>query len=271
VSLASRIAPNVLRALVLALLAFVIFGPLLNLVLWAFAERWYFPNRIPSDFGFSFWGRVFSPRGGAVAALGSSVWIAILTVVLSLAVAVPAGYALARLKLRWRGLILLAFLLPQAVPNLPVYVNIARVFYEIGLAGTVAGVVLVHASHGLVLAVWIASAAFAAVDASLEEAARNLGASPLACFRTVTLPLAAPGLMASAIFVFLESLDEFTGTYFVGVPDVMTLPLLMFNASMGGNYQIASITALLLLVPSVGFMLVVERFLKADVLAMVGR
>ena len=267
----NRIVSGMLVALMVGLLAFAIFGPLVNLALWAFAERWYFPNRIPSDFGFSFWARVFSPRGGAVAALGSSVWIAILTVVLSLAVAVPAGYALARLKLRWRGLILLAFLLPQAVPNLPVYVNIARVFYEIGLAGTVAGVVLVHASHGLVLAVWIASATFAAVDASLEEAARNLGASPLACFRTVTLPLAAPGLMASAIFVFLESLDEFTGTYFVGVPDVMTLPLLMFNASMGGNYQIASITALLLLVPSVGFMLVVERFLKADVLAMVGR
>ncbi len=210
-------------------------------------------------------------RGGALAALGTSVWIAVLTVALSLAVAIPAGYALARLKLRWRGLILLAFLLPQAVPNLPIYVNIARVFYELGIAGTITGVVLVHASHGLVLAVWIASAAFAAVDPSMEEAARNLGASPLETFRTITLPLAAPGLMASAIFVFLESLDEFTGTYFVGVPDVTTLPLLMFNASMGGNYQIASITALLLLVPSIGFMLVVERFLKANVLAMVGR
>ena len=267
----SRLASGLALGLMLGLLAFVIFGPLANLALWAFAERWYFPNKIPSEFGLTFWSRVFSPRGGAVSALGTSVWIAVLTVVVSLAVAVPAGYALARVKLRWRGLILLAFLLPQAVPNLPVYVNIARVFYEIGLAGTITGVVLVHASHGLVLAVWIASAAFAAVDPALEEAARNMGASPLACFRTVTLPLAAPGLMASAIFVFLESLDEFTGTFFVGVPDVMTLPLLMFNASMGGNYQIASITALLLLVPSVGFMLVVERFLKADVLAMVGR
>ena len=126
-------------------------------------------------------------------------------------------------------------------------------------------------TDGLVLAVWIASAAFAAVDESLEQAARNLGAGPWRCFTTITLPLAAPGLIASAIFVFLESLDEFTGTYFVGVPDVITLPLLMFNASMGGNYQIASITALLLLVPSIGFMLLVERFLKADVLAMVGR
>jgi ABC-type spermidine/putrescine transport system permease subunit II len=262
---------TVLTAVLLALLAFAIFGPLANLLLWAFAEKWYFPSKLPSEFGFAFWQRVFNPRGDALASLGTSVWIAVLTVIVSLAVAIPAGYALARLRLPFRGAILLLFLLPQAVPNMPIYVNIARVFYEIGLNGTVIGVVLVHAAHGLVLAVWIASAAFAAVDASLDEAARNLGASPWTCFRTVTLPLAAPGLMASAIFVFLESLDEFTGTYFVGVPDVTTLPLLMFNASQGGNYQIASITALLLLVPSIGFMLIVERFLKADVLAMVGR
>jgi putative spermidine/putrescine transport system permease protein len=73
------------------------------------------------------------------------------------------------------------------------------------------------------------------------------------------------------VFVFLESLDEFTGTYFVGAPDVSTLPLLLYTAGAGGNYQVASITALLLLIPSIGFMLVVERFLKADVLSRVGR
>jgi ABC-type spermidine/putrescine transport system permease subunit II len=259
------------RALLIGLLAFVIFGPLANLLLWAFAERWYFPGKLPQEFGLKFWLQVFQPRGNALQSLITSVWIAVLTVAFCLAVAVPAGYALARLKLPWRGAVLLLFLLPQAIPNLPIYVNIARMFYEVGLNGTVVGVVLVHASHGLVLAVWIASAAFAAVDESLEQAARNLGAGPWRSFATITLPLAAPGLIASAIFVFLESLDEFTGTYFVGVPDVITLPLLMFNASMGGNYQIASITALLLLVPSIAFMLLVERFLKADVLAMVGR
>ena len=243
----------------------------MNLVLWAFAERWYFPHKIPQEFGFTFWKRVFDPRGNAIASLGTSVGIASLTVLFTLAVAIPAGYALARLKLPARALVLLIFLLPQAVPNLPVYVNIARVFYEVGLTGTILGVVLVHAAHGLVLAVWISSAAFASVDPSLEEAARNMGASAWRCWTTVTLPLALPGLIAASIFVFLESLDEFTGTYFVGVPDVTTLPLLMFNASMGGNYQIASITALLLLVPSIAFMLLVERFLKADVLAMIGR
>ena len=54
-SRASRIGKMLLRGLLLGLFAFFIFGPLLNLLLWAFAERWYFPNKLPSQFGFSFW------------------------------------------------------------------------------------------------------------------------------------------------------------------------------------------------------------------------
>lgn len=256
--------------IVLGLLAFAIFGPLLNMVLWAVAEKWYFPHKLPLEYGFSFWARVFRPQGNAMVSLTNSVAIALFTVAVCLAVSIPAGYALARRALPLRALILLAFLLPQAFPSLAVYINVARIFYGLGLNGTIAGVVLVHTMHGLVFAVWISTAAFAAVDRELEDAARNIGATPLQAFVTITLPLAAPGIMASAIFVFLESLDEFTGTYFVGVPDVTTLPLLLFRASMEGNYQIASITALILLIPSVGFMLLIERFLKADVLAKVG-
>lgn len=259
------------RALVLGALAFIIFGPLANLALWTVAERWYFPHALPLDYGLSYWGRVFAPRGNAMESLGNSLLVASLTVIVSLALAIPAGYALARLKLPFRVVILIAFLIPQAFPNLPVYVNVARLFYQIGLNGTIAGVVLVHVTHGLVYAVWIATAAFAVVDRELEQAARSIGASALTAFADVTLPLAAPGLLASAIFVFLESLDEFTGSYFVGAPDVNMLPLLLYSASAGGNYQIASITALLLLVPSIGFMLVVERFLKSDVLSKVGQ
>lgn len=257
--------------LMLGLLAFAIFGPLLNLALWAVAETWYFPHKLPLEYGFSFWQRVFRPQGNAMESLATSIAIALLTVALCLAVSVPAGYALARRALPLRALILLAFLLPQAFPSLAVYINVARIFYGLGLNGTILGVVLVHTMHGLVFAVWISTAAFAAVDRELEEAARSIGATPLRSFFTVTLPLAAPGILASAIFVFLESLDEFTGTYFVGAPDVQTLPLLLYSASAGGNYQIASITALILLVPSIAFMFVVERFLRADVLARVGR
>ena len=267
---ALRLMRSLPAALLIVLLALAIFGPLTNLLIWSVTERWYFPHKLPLEWGFSFWERVFRPRGNAMESLATSMWIASFTVIACLALSVPAGYALARLKLPVRALIMLAFLLPQAFPSVPIYINIARIFYTLQLNGTIAGVVMVHTLHGLVYSVWIATAAFAAVDRELEEAARNIGASPLRTFFTVTLPLAAPGIMASAIFVFLESLDEFTGTYFVGVPDVTTLPLLLFSASMEGNYQIASITALILLVPSVGFMLFIERFLKADVLAKVG-
>jgi putative spermidine/putrescine transport system permease protein len=255
----------------LAVFAFLLFGPLANLVLWSVAERWYTPYKLPVSYGLRYWEVVFRPTGDAMSSLATSVTIACLTVLVALAVSIPSGYALARLRLPWRTALMILFLLPQAFPSVAIYINVARVFYSIGLSGTITGVVLVHAAHGLVYSVWIAAAAFAAVDRDLELAARNIGASPLRTFFTVTLPLAAPGIMASAIFVFLESLDEFTGTFFVGVPQVTTLPLLLYSASMGGNYQIASITALILLVPSVAFMMVIERFLRADVLSKVGQ
>jgi putative spermidine/putrescine transport system permease protein len=258
------------RGIIFGLIAFFIFGPLANLLLWTVAEKWYFPHALPLQYGFSSWTRVFASRGGATESLTNSLLVAAITVVVSLLLAIPAGYALARMRLPLRGLILLAFLIPQAFPNLTVYVNIARIFYELRLNGTIPGVVLVHVSHGLVYAVWIATAAFSAIETGLEQAARSVGAGALRAFRDITLPLAAPGLMASAIFVFLESLDEFTGSYFVGAPDVNMLPLLLYTAAAGGNYQIASITALLLLVPSLAFMLMVERFLKSDVLSRVG-
>jgi putative spermidine/putrescine transport system permease protein len=260
----------VLAAFALAAFAFFLIGPLVNLALWSVAERWYTPYKLPVVYGTRYWEQVFRPTGDAMASLGTSVWIAVLTVLVALALSIPAGYALARLKLPARAFFMVLFLLPQAFPSVAIYINVARVFYNIGINGTVFAVVLVHAAHGLVYSVWIAAAAFAAVDKDLELAARNIGASPLKAFFSVTLPLAAPGIIASGIFVFLESLDEFTGTFFVGVPQVTTLPLLLYSAAMGGNYQVASITALILLVPSVLFMLFIERFLRADVLAKVG-
>ncbi len=269
----TRVASGIrmlLAAFALAAFAFFLIGPLLNLVLWSVAERWYTPYKLPVTFGTRYWEQVFRPTGDAMASLATSVWIAVLTVIVALALSIPAGYALARLKLPVRSLFMILFLLPQAFPSVAIYINVARVFYQIGINGTVFAVVLVHAAHGLVYSVWIAAAAFAAVDKDLELAARNIGASPLKTFTSVTLPLAAPGIVASGIFVFLESLDEFTGTFFVGVPQVTTLPLLLYNAAQGGNYQVASITALILLVPSVLFMLFIERFLRADVLAKVG-
>ena len=114
------------RTIILVLIALVVFGPLTNLLIWAVAEQWYFPHKLPVTYGFKYWLEVFKPTGNSMASLWTSLLIAVLTVLACLAVSIPAGYALARRKLPWRALIMLAFLLPQAFPAVPIYINIAR-------------------------------------------------------------------------------------------------------------------------------------------------
>jgi ABC-type spermidine/putrescine transport system permease subunit II len=201
----------------------------------------------------------------------TSLLIAVLTVLVCLLVSVPAGYALSKQSMPFRVFWMLLFLIPQAFPNLTVYMNIARLFYDFGLNGTLLGVILVHSVHGLMFSIWISVAAFSSTDPMLERASRNLGAGPFYTFFHIILPQAAPGLVASCIFVFLESLDEFTGTFFVGAPNISTLPLLLYTASMEGNYQIASITALILLVPSILFMVIIHKFMRPEMLSKLGK
>ncbi len=257
------------RAAALAATAFVIVGPLTSLAVWSFAERWTYPSPWPQRFGLRYWARVLS--GDFLEPLRVGVAIAVAVTLLALVLAIPLGYALARLSFRGRTAVLLLFLLPQAFPQLPVFASATREFYRWGLAGTVPGVVLVHLVGGLVFAVWTMTAVFRSIGRELEEAAWDLGASTTRAFVSVSLPLALPGIVASAVLVFLYSLDEFTGTLLVGSPFVTTLPVYMYTASVGYELQIASVTALVLMVPGAVLLLLLERFLKSEYLVFFGQ
>jgi putative spermidine/putrescine transport system permease protein len=87
----------------------------------------------------------------------------------------------------------------------------------------------------------------------------------------VTLPLSVPGLIAASLLVFLYSLDEFTGTLLIGSPFITTMPVYMYNSAMGYEMQIASITALLLMIPGLLLLFLLERYLKSEYLAAFGR
>jgi putative spermidine/putrescine transport system permease protein len=259
----------VARATGFAVAAFLIVGPLTSLAVWSLAERWTYPSVWPQRFGLRYWQRVAT--GDVLEPLRLGVFIAVIVTLVALAMAIPLGYALARLAFPGRALVLLMFLLPQAFPQLPVFASATREFYRFGLAGTIPGVVLVHLVGGLVFAVWTMTAVFRSIAAELEEAAWDLGASTTRAFVSVTLPLAVPGIVASAVLVFLYSLDEFTGTLLVGAPFVTTLPVTMYTASLGYELQIASVTALVLMAPGAVLLLVLERFLKSDYLVFFGQ
>ncbi len=263
------IATMAVRAGALAVAAFLILGPLLSLGVWSLAERWTYPSPWPQRFGLRYWARMLT--GDFLEPLRTGLIVAIIVTLLALLFAVPLGYALARLRFAGRTVVLLAFLLPQAFPQLPVFASATREFYRFGLAGTVTGVVLVHLVGGLVFAVWTMTAVFRAIAPELEEAAHNLGASVTRTFLSISLPLAVPGLVASALLVFLYSLDEFTGTLLVGAPFVTTLPVYMYTASVGYELQIASVTAIVLMVPGALLLLLLERVLRADYLVFFGQ
>jgi putative spermidine/putrescine transport system permease protein len=264
------------EAVALVLLCLVVFGPMLGLALWSVALRWYWPHLLPQEVGFDYWlqalGLQKSLAVGAISITGSlqtSLILAVVVVAVVMIISTPVGYVLAKYRIPFKSVILLLFLMPQAFPQQPVFVNLLLVFTKMDLAGTIQGVMLVHLMVCLVFAVWISSAAFKAVPPELEEAARSVGASGLRTFFRITMPLAMPGLLASAVFVFLTSLDEFTGTFFIGLPFVSTLPMLLYSSS-GFNLQFASVIAIVLLVPSILFMVLIERFLKAEYLGGIG-
>jgi ABC-type spermidine/putrescine transport system permease subunit II len=267
-----------IEIIIFIIFIFFLFAPVLSLGIWSVALRWYWPYTLPQKIGFDYWlqalGITKSLTLGAVNVVPAfllSLGIAIIVVVITMIISIPAGYALAKLKIPGflKGIILVLFLLPRAFPQQPVFLNLMLMFNKIGLTGTVLGVIFVHLVVGLVYAVWITTSTFSSIPPELEEAARSVGASRLKAFFRVTFPISAPGLIASAVFVFLTSMDEFTGTFFVGLPFVTTLPMTLYSAS-GSNIQFASVTAILLLIPSILFMVLIQKFLKAEHLGGIG-
>ena len=259
----------VIKIIVMIVILFIILGPLFGVVLWSFAIKWYWPHPIPQIMGFKYWAEVFQ-RGRVLDSILLSLEIASIVVILSLIIASPAAYGFSRYKLPLEKFLLVIFLMPQAFPQLPIFINIAAIFSRHHLTGNMWGIVLVHTMASLVFSVWIITATFRSIPEELEQVALNLGASRVKTFFTITLPLAIPGLIASAIFVFLWSMGEFTGAFFIGAPFIQTAPVMMYTAAMGYNMQTASVVSLILMAPAIIFMVVIEKYLKAEYIAGLG-
>ncbi|RLE33524.1 ABC transporter permease [Candidatus Acetothermia bacterium] len=259
-----------LEGLLLCLVFFLVFGPISSLVIWSIAIRWYWPHVLPQEIGLAYWKQALGlQRDWAIAAVsiwdafGTSILVAVISTALVMTMAIPAGYALARFRVPLKALILLLFLMPKAFPQQPIFVNLLPAFTRWGLAGTVPGVILIHILVCLIFGVWITTSAFKAIPQELEEAARSVGATRWCTFWKVLLPLAAPGLLVSTVFVFITSLTEFTGTFFIGLPFVTTLPMLLYSSS-GYNMQFASVIAIVLLIPSLLFMVLIQKVFRPE-------
>jgi multiple sugar transport system permease protein len=145
---------------------------------------------------------------GIVPALLRSLVVGGMTVVISLLLGCPAGYALARYWFRGKDVAQLALVNVRAIPMVIISIPLLVTFIEWNLNDTVVSVALVHAAITLPLTILIASSVFLRVPAELEEAAMSLGTSRVGAVMRVVLPNSVPGLAAAALFAFVTSWNE---------------------------------------------------------------
>jgi ABC-type glycerol-3-phosphate transport system permease component len=152
--------------------------------------------------------------------------VASLTTLLTLALASPAAYALARLKVRRKELIMAVFLGIAIFPAIgmigPLYVAMAR----LSLIGRYPALVLPYTLMSLPLAVWILTHYFSTLPKSLEDAALVDGCTPAQAFLRVILPVSAPGLFTSAALIFIFAWNEFLfALIMTSTPESRTVPV----------------------------------------------
>lgn len=188
-------------------------------------------------------------------ALALSVRVATLAVVVSLPAGIGMGWLLARVEFPGKSVVDGLVHLPLVLPPVVVGYLMLRLFGRGGPLGPVLdaiGVPLAFSWRGAVLAAAVVAfplmvrairLSVEAVEPGLEEAARTLGASPMRTFCTVTLPLAAPGILAGAVLAFARSLSEFgaTITFVSSIPhETRTLPLALYGLVQMPGQELAA-------------------------------
>ncbi len=143
-----------------------------------------------------------------VALLNSTI-VAASSVLISLGVGIFGAYAFARLQFKFQRGILLLFLSTYMLPPIAILISLYLTMVQLHLLDTKLGLILVYCSFITPFVLWIMSGYFRSIPRDLEDAARIDGCSRVGALFRVVLPLARPGLLATALFGFLLAWDEF--------------------------------------------------------------
>jgi multiple sugar transport system permease protein len=142
-------------------------------------------------------------------ALKNSAIVALVTTALSLIVGSFCAYALARLKMKRKFLILAVVLSISTFPQIAIAAPIFKLWRDVGLYNTIPGLVIPYLTFALPLTIYILTSFFKEIPRDLEEAALVDGATNFEAFRKVVVPLAAPGLATAGILTFIAAWNEF--------------------------------------------------------------
>ena len=184
--------------------------------------------------GFTFrWYRELFDIPELTTALKNSLVVASISTVIATAMGTLIALALTRYRFRGRAGLNLFIFVPMATPEIVLGVSLLSLFVTMGLARGMLTIVIAHIMFSISYVVVTVRARIAGFDLSLEDAAKDLGATPMTTFWTVTFPLIFPGILAGGLLAFALSIDDYVITTF-NAGATTTFPLWVFGASRLG-------------------------------------
>ena len=183
------------------------------------------PSLIPHSFTLSNYIQAIT-KDGFVRALWNSVIVVFFTVIISLFVALFAAIAVARMNFRGKRIYIASILLVQMLPLAALLIPLFLLLTKLNLTDKLAGVILTYVAFVLPFVIWTLRGFLINIPVELEEAALVDGCSKPEAYRRVLFPLMAPGLVATAIFAFIQAWNEFLLAYILlSSPEKATMPV----------------------------------------------
>ena len=169
--------------------------------------------------------------------LKNSFIVASSVTIISLLVGSLASYALVRIRIPMRSTLLLGIMGTRMIPEVSLVIPLYIIATRIGLYNKPIVLILTYLSFALPFAIWLMAAFFETIPIELEDAARIDGASRLRTFFSIILPISSPGLVSTALFVFLTAWDEFFfALIFTSTVTAKTVPVAI--AEFTGRYVV---------------------------------
>ncbi len=197
---------------------------------------------------------------GVLPSMVNSLIVGLITLVLSLIIGAPAGYAIARFVFPGRDTYKILILTTRAFPIVILSIPLAVTFLNFGLYDTLFAVAIVHTALALPQTILVTSSIFVGVPVELEEAALTLGCHRMQAFTKIVLPMALPGLAAASIFAFVLSWNEVFAATILTVQN-RTLPAQVLSSLNSSTLPLKYAGGFILIVPSLIFILVIRRYL----------
>lgn len=227
--------------LFLAVTAFCILLPAVQLVLWSVTERWPWPGLLPESYSLRTVKELLFGSAKLPQLLLSSITLGLIVAAIGTLVGILTARATELYHFPGKSLVTFGSFLPLLVPGTVFAMGIQITLIRLGLSDTLAGVVIVHLIAAVPYCITIMTDVTRAVGNKLEQQAMVLGASPLRAFFQGSFPQLLPGILSSMSMGFVLSYSQYFTTLMAGGGRVKTLALVLIPYIQSGDRALASV------------------------------